>query len=171
MRTLEKRVSNPVKRYLRHYDSVAVGNAFTINHEARHAAEDNGTFRTKLIEDPATFRLGRLATAVAIGYGDASSPHLNPHDSTSVYTISAQFSGQPRYIRFPQLNVDVLISPGDILLTTTGSLIHHAHGCEELDRSRITAVLYTQCVVDGDTCKEAIEEANGSIVDLPTGEA
>ncbi|RXK36649.1 hypothetical protein M231_06112 [Tremella mesenterica] len=166
MEILEKRVCQPVKRYLQAHDPSSVNQAMFINHYGQEKAKENGTIPTKLNDVPSAYRLGGLATAVAIGYGEASNPHLDPHDSTCVYTIFTQFTGQPGYTRFPQLNLDVLLRPGNVILATTGSLIHHAHGRKELDRSRITAVLYNCCVVEGDAFKELIKEVDGCVIEL-----
>ncbi|RXK38652.1 hypothetical protein M231_04059 [Tremella mesenterica] len=137
MTILEKRVTQPVKRYLNVHDPSSVNHALFINHYGRQKAKENNTIPTKLENVPSAYRLGGLATAVAIGYGEASIPHLDPHDST-----------------------------WDVVLATTGSLIHHAHGRKELDRSRITAVLYNCCVVEGDAFKELIKEVEGCVIEV-----
>ena len=157
---LEQYIAKPACRRLDEHDKDFVDHSFWVNKGAHDQSTSNGT----VPGDQHRIRLSGMATAVAVGYGEASKPHIDKNDSAHLYTIIAQVSGDPGVTHFPQLNLDVHLGPGDILMAPTACLAHHARSTGSVREDRITAVLYScsqgeqvMCLADGKVVRGVLE--------------
>ena len=139
MITMENEVLAKVKKVLDVIIPHVVTLGFKINWsgiqqaEAEHTVPSNGL----------PLQLQGLCTTIAMGYGDASKPHIDRNDDILMPTVIIQFSGPPGYTAFPQLDAKVLHNIGDVLIAPTSSLLHHSLSEGSSSEGTITAVCFT----------------------------
>ena len=84
-----------------------------------------------------------MACGVAFGYGEARRPHLDINDADDVPALIVQLDGPPGRTVFPQLNLEVVLKAGDVIIAPTSRLIHLGGSAGTVNEERITAVFYT----------------------------
>ncbi|WRT66042.1 uncharacterized protein IL334_002994 [Kwoniella shivajii] len=135
----EKNVLSRIKRWMHELDNERLTKGHYTSYSANTQARFNGAAST---HDDFVHYQG-LATAIAVGYGEAGRPHIDRNDDPDGYTYIIQLSGQSGHTRFPQLNLDVALGVGDVIIAPTASLLHHSLSIGTVQQDRITAVFYT----------------------------
>ncbi|WRT66720.1 uncharacterized protein IL334_003683 [Kwoniella shivajii] len=91
---------------------------------------------------------GGLGTTVLIGKMEdvfPTYPHIDQKQGESV-SVTMHLSGPSGYMRFPQLNVDVKLEKGFVVVAPLGTLLHHLVKRDKLqgEEESIVAVCYTR---------------------------
>ena len=124
-----------VKRILYEIMPDTVNLGFKINRKAQRLAEASTTEGMSLL-------MQGFCTAIAIGSGDASRPHLDKNDDPYMPTAIIHLAGPPGYLVFPQLG-KVRHSIGDVIIAPTSSLVHYSMNKLAEPGERVTAVCFS----------------------------